>query len=145
MFKRFLICFFKWFFLSYVVKGNFYLGRDVWFMVCFIVYFFKNRWYICLYNSYCLVWIIFCFLKIKFKIFFGDSVSYMLLFFKMFIWKLFICFVFIKIVFILYIDLYGLFYLFCEWILERDVNGFFKNVFCKKYREEIRNILVFNE
>lgn len=126
-------------------KGKF-LFREIFLIYgLFYCVFFLNRWYICICNSYCLVWIIFCFLKIKFKIFFGDSVSYMLLFFNMFIWKLFICFVFIKIVFILYIDLYGLFYLFCEWILERDVNGFFKNVFCKKYREEISNILVFNE
>lgn len=107
--------------------------------------FFKNRWYIRLYNSYRLVRIISRFSKMKLKTLFGDSVSHTPLPFNMFTWKLPTCFASIKIVPILYIDLHGLFHLLCEWTLERDVNGFFKNAFRKKHREETRNILAFNE
>lgn len=145
MSKRSLIFFFKLLSSSYVAKGNFHPGRDVWFMACPTVHFFKNRWYIRLYNSYRLVRIISCFSKIKLKTLFGDSVSHTPLPFNMFTWKLPTCFASIKIVPILYIDLHGLFHLLREWTLERDVNGFFKNAFRKKYREETRNILAFNE
>lgn len=106
---------------------------------------FLNRWYIRLCNSYRLVRIISCFSKIKLKTLFGDSVSHTPLPFNMFTWKLPTCFASIKIVPILYIDLHGLFHLLREWTLERDVNGFFKNAFRKKHREETRNILAFNE